>query len=221
MQSYVNGELKQWPPTEINDIVAKEQIFGYSKKMWGKTTPPEAVQRITTSQDGFMFLENYQGIPDFRELFSSLTQDTQIVKRDIKDGDLDGKIVLTGAIDEYFHYCFGELPYRGMQAVHYESEIGLTADAVTFPDKKIPFQRLVDYQRLGYKGQWLGVESACNAKHYPVRNVDSSKLYNKYKRLADEKGIKLCGRLATYHYMDMDEVILQAIKTAKGLKCLG
>lgn len=67
------------------------------------------------------------------------------------------------------------------------------ADFITFSDEKIPFQRLVDYKRLGY-GNYIGVESACNKTHYPIRDKESEKLYNKYKKLAYKKGILLCSR---------------------------
>lgn len=212
LKSYVKGELKPWPAPLITDQVVDEQITGYSRKMWLKDTPKEAVARITTADDGLIFHEKYQGIPDFTRLFRNLTRYNHQVKDDIKDGDLDGLIVLTGAIDEYFDYCYGRLPYRGMQAVHYSSEIGLDADFITFSDEQIPFQRLVDYGRLGYNDCWIGVESACDAKHYPIRDDKSEAIYEKYKQLADEKGIILCGRLATFHYMDMDEVINQAME---------
>lgn len=218
LKSYVNGELKQWPAKKITEQVVKEQIKGYSEKMWLKPTPQEALQRIVTAEDGLIFHEKYQGVPDFTFLFDNLTSGTDVIRKDVRDGDLDGQIILTGAIDEYFNYCYGELSYRGMQSVHYKSEIGLDADFITFSDPKIPYQRLVDYSRLGYKDCWIGVESACNAKHYPVRDKDSEALYLRYKALADKKGIKLVGRLAAYHYLDMDNVIEQAMEMANEVR---
>lgn len=217
LKSYVGSVLKPHPPKKITKQVIDEQITGYSKKMWLRDTPKEAVARITTVDDGLIFHEKYQGVPDFTRLFKNLIKGTKVIKQDIKDGDLDGPIILTGAIDEYFNYCYGELPYRGMQSVHYESEIGLDADFVTFSDPQIPFQRLVDYSRLGYEGKWIGVESACNTKHYPMLDDQSGETYSHYKDLADSKSIILCGRLATYHYVDMDEVILSAIVLARKL----
>lgn len=218
LKSYVNGVLKPYPPYYMTDDAKKEQIEGYSKKMWLGDTPKEAVARITTSSDGLIFHNKYEGVPDFTRLFKNLTKGTKVIKQNIKDGDLDGKIILTGAIDEYFDYCYGELPYRGMQSVHYESEIGLESDYLTFSDIQVPFQRIVDYSRLGYEGQWLGIEIATNkAKHYPVLDDQSGETYSHYKDLADSKGVILCGRLATYHYMNMDEIIIQAMETVRNL----
>jgi len=218
LKSYVNGELKPWPAKEITEQVINEQMIGYNKKMWLKDIPEEALARVITTDDGLIFHEKYQGVPDFTRLFKNLTKYVDVVKLDVRDGDLLGPIILTGAVDEYFNYCFGKLPYRGMQSVHYKSEIGLDADFITFSDPKIPYQRLVDYGRLGYKDTWIGIESACDAKHYPMRDKYSEELYNRYRKLAEEKGVYLCGRLSTYRYMDMDDVIMDAMKLAKELK---
>jgi UDP-galactopyranose mutase len=215
-KSYYDSDTHPYPPKELTDDIFQKGYIGYSKKMWkSDNIPPEAKSRIITSPDGYLFHEKYQGVPDFKRLFDSLTHFTQIIKMDVRDGDLDGPTILTGAIDEYFNYCYGKLPYRGMQSVHYKSEIGLDADLISFSDEKIPFQRLVDYGRLGYNDTWIGVESACDAKHYPVRTEESEKTYNKYKKLADKKGVLLCGRLATYHYQNMDEVVMSAINLAR------
>lgn len=221
IKSYVNGELKPWPAKEMTDQVIKEQVEGYSKKQWLRDIPKEALKRIHTSDDEYHFHEKYEGIPDFQRLFKNLTRHTPVVKLDVRDGDFfpeDGQVILTGAIDEYFNYCYGKLPYRGMQAVYYESEIGLDGDYVAFSDEKVPFQRIIDYSRLGYKDRWLAIEIATNkADHYPIRDEESEKLYAKYEKLAKEKNILLCGRLATYHYLDMDEVVRQAIDLARAI----
>jgi UDP-galactopyranose mutase len=219
LKSYVNGEILPYPPKEMTGYIWDNMYANYSKKMWLRDVPPEARARIITCKDGLIFHDKYEGIPNFTELFRNMTKDIPVIKMDVKDGNLtEEKIILTGAIDEYFGYCYGKLPYRGMKSIHYKSEIGLDGDFVTYPDERVPFQRLVDYSRLGYKDTWIGVESACDAKHYPIRDEESEKLYNKYKKLADSKGILLCGRLATYHYMDMDECVEQAFELVRSLQ---
>jgi UDP-galactopyranose mutase len=214
LKAYVNGQLKPHPPKVLTDKVIDEQITGYSKKMWGDDIPSEALKRIITAQDGKIFHNEYEGVPNFTKLFYNLTKNTKVVVKDVRDGFLTGPIILTGAIDEYFNYCFGKLPYRGMKSTHYESETDLDADFVTFSDEKIPFQRLVDYKRLGYDGHWIGVEAASNDMHYPVRDEESEQIYEMYRKLAQSKDIALCGRLATYHYMNMDEVVEQCFELA-------
>ena len=213
--SYYDNRINQHPPKELTEKTLKKAYEGYSDKMWNAPIPPEAVSRINTSDDGYFFHTKYECIPDFTMLFKNLTKNANIVKQDVRDGDLDGPIILTGPIDEYFNYCYGELPYRGMKSVHYPSEIRLPKDAITFSDNRIPFQRIIDYDRLGYEGGYIGIEIACNAKHYPIRTPESEEIYKKYEALAKEKGVILCGRMATYHYLNMDEVIQQCFDIAE------
>jgi UDP-galactopyranose mutase len=217
LKSYVNGELLPWPPKEINDDVIKNQVTGYSQKQWLSPPPKEALARIKTDPDGKIFRNKFEGVPNYSLLFENLSKGKTIVKRDVKHGDLpDGdKVILTGAVDEYFGYCFGELPYRGMRSIHFQSEIRLDADFYTFNDVKLPFQRIIDYDRLGYEGGWIGIEIACNEKHYPVRNDESEEMYAKYVELAAKHNVSLVGRLATYKYIDSDVAVKQALDFVK------
>ena len=218
LKSYVRGELLPWLPKELNDQVIEDQVRGYSKKQWLTDPPQEALDRISTDPDGRIFRDKYEGVPNYTKLFDNLTKDKTIIKRSIKHGDLpeEANIILTGAVDEYFDYCYGELPYRGMQSIHFQSEVRLEADFYTFSDEKIPFQRIIDYDRLGYEGGWIGIEIACGYnKHYPVRNAESEEMYRKYVELAKKHNIGLVGRLATYKYIDSDEAIKQAFDYVK------
>ena len=211
--SYVDGQYLPWYPRFITQEVIEKQIKGYSEKMWKGVLPPEAEARIRTSKDEYFFDEKYEFIPNFLELFSNLIGDTYVRFQKIKDGDIkEGKIVLTGPIDEYFGYCYGKLPYRGIKSTHIETEIRLQADCINIPDLTIPFTRLVDYSRLGFQGGFVGVETPAAEDHYPIRDRESERTYERYRKLAESKGIILAGRLATFHYMDVDEVVEQCLK---------
>jgi UDP-galactopyranose mutase len=209
VKSFVKGELKPWIPSIMSETVAGEQMKNYGLKMWRSEAPKEALMRCEP-RTGSLFDDKYQGIPNFTKLFKNLTEGTKIVKKNVKDGDLPGTIILTGAIDEYFDYCYGKLPYRGMKSCHCQSEQGLEVPVVNFPND-FPFIRMIDYQRLGYQN-YIGFEFPSDDPHYPINTKESQELYKKYKKLADEKGIILAGRLATYKYMDMDKCIKQALE---------
>ena len=209
--SYVDGQYKDWYPREITPEVIDKQIKGYSKKMWQGEIPPEAEIRLRTSPDKYFFHNKFEFIPDFTLLFKNLLKNADIYFERIKDGDIDGKIILTGPIDEYFDYVYGKLPYRGIQATHIETEIRLQADCINIPDETIPFTRLVDYHRLGFEGNWIGIETPSKDDHYPIRNSESEQVFEKYRQLAEKKGIILLGRQATFHYMDVDQVVEQAL----------
>ena len=52
--------------------------------------------------------------------------------------------------------------------------------------------------------------------YYPVNDDVNSKLYEKYKALADqESSVIFGGRLAEYKYYDMDKVIQRALDVSK------
>lgn len=215
--SYVNGEYKPWYPPEITQEVIDTQVVGYSQKMWKTTPPQEALARIKTSPDECLFHEKYQYIPNFRQLWDSLLKNTRVEYGKVLDGDVEGRIILTAPIDEYFHYCYGKLPYRGISSTHIKTEIRLRADCVNFSDTTLPFTRLVDYGRLGFNGGYVAIEVPCDDHHYPMRTEESVAIYEKYKALAESRGIILVGRLATFSYMNMDEVVEQCLTKIKEL----
>ena len=211
VSSYSQGEYILFPPNEITQDIFDKRMANYTFKMWG--TPPKAgvISRIKP-HNGMYFGNKYQGLLDMGLLFTNLTKDIKIVSKDVRDGDLKGKIILTGAIDEYFNYCYGRLPYRGMKVKHFKSERGLPTAQVNYPDLDIPFIRMVDYEKLGFKGRWIGMETPSNDRMYPVDTPQSQERYQAYKELADKRNIILCGRLATYSYLDMDVAVAQALE---------
>lgn len=211
VSSYSHGEYIFFPPNEITQDIFDKRMANYTFKMWG-TPPQEGVIDRIKPHNGMYYGNKYQGLLDMTILFKNLTKGIKIIKQDVKDGDLNGKIVLTGAIDEYFSYCYGHLPYRGMKVKHIKSERGLPTAVVNYPDLDMPFIRITDYEKLGFKGRWLGIETPSNNKIYPVDTHQSQGMYRKYKQLADRKGIILCGRLANYKYIDMDVAIKQALE---------
>lgn len=212
VSSYAQGKYILFPPEEIDQKVFDERIANYSFKIWKSPAPLGAIGRIKPAR-GMYFKNKYQGILDMNTLFRNLTKDIEIKRADIRDGDLkEGKIILTGAIDEYFNYRYGRLPYRGMKVIHLQSETRLATPVVNFPDLDLPFIRMTDYNQLGFEGNWIGIEfPSSEEKYYPVDTPESKKLYKKYERLAKRKGILLAGRLATYQYQNMDSCVKQAL----------
>jgi UDP-galactopyranose mutase len=50
--------------------------------------------------------------------------------------------------------------------------------------------------------------------YYPIPRKQNSELYAQYKMLADTTpGVHFVGRLATYKYYNMDQVVAQSLKT--------
>lgn len=214
VKSYVEGKYLPWIPSIITPNVQEKQMKNYGVKMWRSEPPQEALDRCQP-KTGTLFDGEMQGILNSKMLFKNLLKDKNIIQRKIKDGDLTGTIILTGAIDEYFNYCYGKLLWRGMKSCHCQSETGLEVAVINFPND-FPFIRMIDYQRLGYQN-YIGFEFPSNDCHYPVNTSETQNLYLKYKQLAEKKGIILAGRLANYKYMDMDDCVEQALETVKQL----
>ena len=140
---------------------------------------------------------------------------------------LADQIIYTGQIDEYYDYRFGELQYRSLR---FETEVldmpnfqGVAG--MNYTDSDTPYTRIVEHKHFlfgkgdsdktvitrEYSQSWSkGMEA-----YYPVNDAENAALYEKYKELADkESKVRFGGRLGTYRYMDMDQVIKQALEDA-------
>lgn len=142
--------------------------------------------------------------------------------------NLADKIVFTGKIDEFFDYRFGKLEYR---TVRFEEECleipNYQGNAVVnYTDRDVPFTRIIEHKHFEMFGQQVydcphtiisreysmewqeGMEP-----YYPVNDEKNSKLYARYKELADTENRTIFGgRLAEYKYYDMAPVIEIAFK---------
>lgn len=92
---------------------------------------------------------------------------------------------------------------------------------MNFTDEKVPYTRIVEHKHF----EFLSCEKTVITKEYPREwnigdepyypvETDANKiLYKKYAMLADkEKNVQFCGRLGVYQYLDMDKVILRALR---------
>jgi UDP-galactopyranose mutase len=135
------------------------------------------------------------------------------------------------AIDEYFDYVFGELPYRSIRFHHFEMPFTYTRGAtatLNYTDAG-PLTRETDWSRLpGHvtrqgKTKTITREEPCDyrdnnfERYYPVKTTDGryDALYQKYKALAEQEAkVTFIGRCGTYQYLDMHQVISQSLASA-------
>lgn len=214
--TYTKGEYLEWPPLTIDADCIQRQILPYGFKMWGTAPTLEALSRI---HPGPFFHDKYQGILDIDEYCYKCLDDCDYYHtKDVRyDNIKTGTIILTGRVDEFFGYGYGELEYRGMGSMHMPYTQRLKAPCINFSDLDIPFIRMIDYKQLGF-GDYIGIEYPDNSHKYPVNDDKNKELYAKYKKLADDNGIILAGRLGTYRYLDMDDCIKEALDLAEKLK---
>jgi UDP-galactopyranose mutase len=132
------------------------------------------------------------------------------------------RVVYTGPVDEYFGRRFGALPYRSLEfrfTTLPEARVLPTA-TVNFPDESIPFTRITEFtqltgQQLDRSTLVLEYPRATGDPYYPIPRPENAELYARYKQLADAQSDAIfVGRLATYRYYNMDQVVAQALSTA-------
>jgi UDP-galactopyranose mutase len=138
-------------------------------------------------------------------------------------------LVYTGSIDEYFNYCFGSLPYRGVFFKELRgTEIQGNA-VVNYTDLSVPYTRIhehkwftpeLTFERSIAFEEYSEPSDSRKNPFYPVRNKESEELYKDYLQLtAEENDVIFIGRLAEFQYYDMHQVIGSAMmKSQKFLK---
>jgi UDP-galactopyranose mutase len=128
------------------------------------------------------------------------------------------EIIYTGPIDEFFGMRFGKLPYRSLEFKHETLNTPQLQPVavINYPNEHL-YTRVTEFKHL--TGQEHPKTSlvyeyprADGDPYYPVPRPENAELYRKYKALADETpGVHFVGRLATYKYYNMDQVVAQAL----------
>jgi UDP-galactopyranose mutase len=211
-----------------------EKFFrNYTRKQWG-LDPSEldstVIARIPvrTNRDDRYFTDTYQAMPlhGYTRMFQRMLSHPNIkVMLNTDYHEIEGSIpysqvVFTGPIDEYFDFRFGKLPYRSLEfkfdtintarhqavaVVNYPNDYAFTrvTEIKHITGQEHPKTTLVaEYPR------------ADGDPYYPVPRPENAALYKRYQELASEtEGVYFVGRLATYKYYNMDQVVAQALAT--------
>lgn len=220
----------------VGTDIYEKLIKGYTEKQWGRKAtelPAFIIKRLPVrfTYDNNYFNDRYQGIP--------IGGYTQIIEKMLSDCDIElncdffehrqaltakaKQVVFTGMIDQYYDYQFGLLDYRSLQ---FNTEVLATTDnfqgnaVVNFTDKDTPYTRIIEHKHFEFGKQdktvvtkeypleWKqGLEP-----YYPINDSKNSEIYRQYKALAEkESDVIFGGRLATYKYYDMHQVIGEAL----------
>jgi UDP-galactopyranose mutase len=209
---------------------------GYTRKQWG-LDPSELDKQVTsriptrTNEDDRYFGDTFQAMPleGYTKMFERMLDHPLIDVRtgvdfaEMKDRahEIADHIIYTGPIDEYFDFRFGKLPYRSLKFDHQtlEQEWFQPVAVVNYPNEDVPFTRISEYKYLtGQKAPHTTVTyeypSAEGDPYYPIPRPENQELFKKYEALGDEtEGVTFVGRLATYRYYNMDQIVGQALAT--------
>jgi UDP-galactopyranose mutase len=212
-----------------------EMFFkNYTRKQWqrdAKELDSSVCGRIPirTNRDDRYLSEKFQALPrnGYTSMFQKLLMHPKIYVwldtdfRDVCKHVRFGHLIFTGPIDEYFDHCFGRLPYRSLR---FEPETLLQEYfqpnmQVNYPNDH-DFTRIVEIKHA--TGQQLPSTTIVREypqnfvpgrePYYPIPAPDSKALYSKYAELAAlEKNVSFVGRLATYRYYNMDQIVGMAL----------
>jgi len=218
--------------TDIYNILIKE----YTEKQWGKPCselPSSIIRRLPVRfvYDNNYFNSNYQGIPigGYTQIFEKLLDGCEVrlnTPYTLEMASLTKKIIYTGTIDGYYNYQFGALEYRSLQ---FETE---TFDinnyqgnaVVNYTSRDVPYTRIIEHKHFEFGEQAKTVVTKeyptewkiGDEPYYPINDDSNAIKYARYKDFANkESNIYFSGRLGSYQYLDMQDVIALSLKYAK------
>lgn len=209
-----------------------EKFFrGYTRKMWD-LDPSELDASVTarvptrTNRDDRYFTDTYQAMPlyGYTNMFRNMLSHKNIKimlntdYKEIIDIIPHKKLIFTGPVDEYFDYCYGKLPYRSLEFKFetIDRDVFQPTGTVNYPNEQL-YTRITDFKYLtGQVHPKTAVvyefPKAEGDPYYPVPRPENAELYKKYQQLAATMtNTHFVGRLATYKYYNMDQVVAQSL----------
>lgn len=217
-----------------------EKFFkNYTRKQWG-LDPSELKSSVAAripvrnNCDDRYFTDKFQSMPlyGYTEMFRNMLKHPNINillntdYKDIQNFIPYKKMIFTGPIDEYFNYEFGKLPYRSIDFISetYDMEKFQPTGTVNYPNEQL-YTRITEMKYLtGQKHNKTSViyeiPSDSGDPFYPVPKPENNEIYKKYASLTHRisKKVLFTGRLASYKYYNMDQVIAQSLSLFKKIR---
>ena len=204
---------------------------GYTRKQWA-LDPSELDAGVAarvparTNRDDRYFTDTFQAMPKqgYTRMFERLLAHPRIslmLNTDYRDviGLVPHRhVVYTGPIDAWFDHKHGRLPYRSLEFNHEHVHAARfqSVGTVNYPNEH-PWTRITEFKHLTgqeHAGTSIVYEipRADGDPYYPVPRPENTALYKRYEEEADRlSGVTFVGRLATYRYYNMDQVVGQAL----------
>jgi len=239
------AEKKEQVQTSEDVVVSKvgrdlyNKFFrGYTRKQWG-LDPSELDASVTarvptrTNRDDRYFADTYQAMPlhGYTRMFERMLDHPNIKVmlntdyREVVDLMPWKHMVYTGPIDAFFRYRHGKLPYRSLEFRHVNlpQEQFQAVGTVNHPND-YAYTRITEFKHL--TGQRAATTSivyeyprAEGDPYYPVPRAENAAIYRRYESDAEAlTNVTFVGRLATYKYYNMDQVVGQALAAFKRLR---
>lgn len=229
---------------DLADYIYKNVFYGYTTKQWG-LTPEELSPSVTArvpvyvSYDDRYFQDEFQNMPKqgYTRMFERiLAQDGIDISlntdiRHVKEEITYDRMLFTGAIDEYFKYELGELPYRSLNFDFqtYQQKRHQAAGQLNYPMSH-DFTRITEMGHLTQ--EWSDATTVAieypiahipgtTEPYYPIPRDENHLLHNQYVDLAKREApnVVFAGRLGDYKYYNMDQAIARALSLFEKTIC--
>lgn len=211
---------------------------GYTRKQWG-LDPSDLDASVTarvptrTNRDDRYFADTFQAMPlrGYTRMFERMLDHPNIKimlntdYREVVEVVPWTHMIYTGPIDAFFNYKYGRLPYRSLRFEHRNlpQEYFQTVGTVNYPND-YGYTRISEFKHITgqtHPSTSVVYEFPCadGDPYYPVPRPENAALYKRYEADAEAMGdVTFVGRLATYKYYNMDQVVGQALATFKRLR---
>jgi UDP-galactopyranose mutase len=220
-----------------------EKFFrGYTRKQWQRDPSelhPSVCARVPVrfNDDDRYFGDPFQKMPadGYTAMFERILDHPNIeVRLGVEYDDVAREVehrhlVYTGPIDAFFGYRFGALPYRSLEfELHNEPTPDggylLPATTINEPSEHVPYTRRTEFRWMTGQDRHPSSTYAIEYPrdegdpYYPIPSDDTRAMYRRYEALADTlPNVSFVGRLARYQYLNMDQVVGQALSSAEKL----
>ena len=210
----------------------------YTRKQWG-LDPSELDAQVAgrvpvrTNRDRRYFTDSYQAMPrrGYTRMFENMLDHPRIKillqtdYREVIGAVPYRELIYSGPIDEFFDYRFGKLPYRSLAFRHetHETEVYQPVAVVNYPND-YAFTRITEFKHLtGQKHTKTSIVYEYpqdeGDPYYPIPRRENAERYALYNELAKHTPrVHFVGRLGTYKYYNMDQIVGQSLTMYKRLK---
>jgi len=226
----------------VGKDIYEKLIKGYTQKQWGRACsalPAFIINRLPLrfTYDNNYFNDRFQGIPEggYTQLVRNMLNNSEVQLETCyfefvkKTPSIAKKIVFSGAIDEFFEFCYGHLEYRSLR---FESETLHVEDfqgnaVVNYTDFQVPHTRIIEHKHFEFSlphknhtvitKEFPAAYKYGDIPYYPVNDNENMTIYSKYEQLSKNRpDVIFGGRCGKYKYFDMDKVIATALNDAMG-----
>ena len=230
------SNLEEQAISLVGRTIYEKLIKGYTEKQWNrncKELPAFIIKRLPVRliYDNNYFNDKYQGIPigGYTKLVEKMLEGIEVrLNTNYFDNrkewnEIAEKVIYTGMLDEYFEYKLGRLEYRSLKfdTKIIEKENYQGNAVVNYTGKEVAYTRVIEHKHFDttqsskktvityeYPDDWTPEKEA----YYVINDEKNNELAEKYRALANkDKNVIFGGRLASYKYYDMDDVIKEAM----------